>query len=248
MSPWLRAIEALGAGALAMATATASAACAADALGTSRTLTLPRAPAAYGSVQHGPLPLEPDEVVITFDDGPRAGSTPAILRALADQCVRATFFMNGEQMLRTPELARRVRAAGHSLGMHGHRHSHFDELPAPDQLADLAAMEAAWRKVFGADAAPAWRFPYLEETPVLLEALAQRRVTVMSTDTGVDDWLPRQTPAMLAERLLERLRASGGGIVLLHDAQDQTAAALPLLLSSLKTAGYRVVHLEWQAA
>jgi peptidoglycan/xylan/chitin deacetylase (PgdA/CDA1 family) len=33
--------------------------------------------------------------------------------------------------------------------------------------------------------------------------------------------------------------------VLLHDAQDQTAAALPLMLQRLKEQGYRVVHLQW---
>jgi peptidoglycan/xylan/chitin deacetylase (PgdA/CDA1 family) len=69
----------------------------------------------------------------------------------------------------------------------------------------------------------------------------------MSTDVGIEDWLPDQGPQLLADRLVERLAASGGGIVLLHDAQDQTAAALPLLLRTLKTHGYRVVHLEWTA-
>jgi peptidoglycan/xylan/chitin deacetylase (PgdA/CDA1 family) len=241
-----RTIDAFAAGLLALAAASASAACGPDALGTARTLTLARAAAAYGTAQHAPLPLKPHEVVITFDDGPDAESTPRVLRALAEQCVRATFFMNGEQMLREPALVRRVLAEGHSAGMHGHRHPHFAQMPGPEQLADLAAMEAAWQKVLGGVAPAAWRFPFLEETPVLLDALAQRRVTVMSVDAGIDDWLPRQSPALLAGRLLERLERSGGGIVLLHDPQEQTAAALPLLLSALKSAGYRVVHLEWQ--
>jgi peptidoglycan-N-acetylglucosamine deacetylase len=52
---------------------------------------------------------------------------------------------------------------------------------------------------------------------------------------------------MLADRLLQRLRERGSGIVLLHDAQDQTAAALPLLLRRLKEDGWRVVHLQWSA-
>ena len=67
----------------------------------------------------------------------------------------------------------------------------------------------------------------------------------MSIDAGAEDWLPDQTPQMLADKLLDGLSRSGGGIVLLHDAQDQTATALPFLLQALKGKAYRVVHLRW---
>ena len=223
----------------------AAAACNGAALGTARTLTLPRAAAAWGTAQHSALPLAPGEVVITFDDGPRPASTPRVLQALKAHCVRATFFMNGEPLLRDRALAQQVRAEGHSVGMHGFRHLAFGERPAAEQLADLDAMEAAYREVFGVPAA-AYRFPYLAETPVLREALAARRITVMSVDAGIDDWLPGQTPQVLADRMAERLAGTGGGILLLHDAQDQTADALPLLLTTLKARGYRIVHLAWE--
>ncbi len=232
---------------LAGAALGAPAGCGPDALGTARTLTLPRAAAAYGTAQHAPLPLAAGEVVLSFDDGPAPASTPAVLKALQAECVRATFFMNGEPLLREPALARQVRELGHTVGMHGHQHAHFATLPAAEQLADLAAMQAAYRQVFGTEA-PAYRFPFLEETPTLLTALQAQRVTVLSVDAGIDDWLPDQTPQVLADRLVQRLRASGGGILLLHDVQAQTAAALPLLLRALKAEGWRVVHLDWAAA
>jgi len=238
--------------ALLMSTLTSSfaqaGACGPDALGSSRTLTLPRAAAAYGTAQHGALPLGPRELVITFDDGPRPESTPLILKALAEQCVKASFFMNGEPMKQHPALARQVRDAGHSVGMHGYRHDNFAQLAPAAQLADLDAMQAVYREVLGASA-PAYRFPYLSETPTLLDALRERRVTVMSVDAGAEDWLPDQTDQMLADKLLSQLRARGpeaGGIVLLHDAQDQTARALPFLLQTLKAQGYRIVQLRWE--
>jgi len=220
--------------------------CGPDALGTARTLTLPREAAAWGTAQHAALPaLAPREVVLTFDDGPRPESTPLVLKALADQCVQASFFMNGEPMRQHPALARQVRDAGHSVGMHGYRHEHFSQLTAEAQLADLDAMVVAYRAALGAEPA-AWRFPFLEETPPLLAALRERSMTVMSVDAGAEDWLPDQTPQMLADKLLGQLAKSGGGIVLLHDAQDQTARALPFLLQALKAKGYSVVHLRWQ--
>lgn len=233
--------------ALAMTTLTAAAAsCPPDALGTSRTLTLPRAAGAWGTAQHAPLPgLAPKEVVLTFDDGPRPESTPLVLKALADQCVQATFFMNGEPMARDPELARQVRDAGHSVGMHGFRHDNFAQLPAEDQGRDLKAMIATYTDVLG-EAPPAYRFPFLAESPVLMKALDKLGIAVMSVDAGAEDWLPDQTPQMLADKLLSQLAKPGGGLILLHDAQDQTARALPHLLQVLKAGGYRVVHLRWR--
>jgi beta-galactosidase len=67
----------------------------------------------------------------------------------------------------------------------------------------------------------------------------------MSVDLGVEDWEP-QSAQQMADKLAQRLGASGGGIVLLHDAQDRTAAALPLLLRTIKAQGLRVVHLQWR--
>ena len=231
---------------MALATAITQPACGADALGTSRTLTLKREAAAWGTAQHAALPtLAPGEVVLTFDDGPRPESTPVVLKALADQCVKASFFMNGEPLRQHAGLARQVRDAGHTVGMHGYRHEHFSQLLPATQLADLDAMAATYRAALGAEPA-AYRFPFLEETPTLLKALGERGITVMSVDAGAEDWLPDQTPQMLADKLLSQLAKSRGGIVLLHDAQDQTARALPSLLQALKASGYRTVHLRWE--
>lgn len=231
------------AGALA---GTPTAACPPDALGTSRTLVLKREAGAWGTAQHAALPgLAPGEVVLTFDDGPRPESTPQVLKALAEQCVKATFFMNGEPLLQQAALARQVRDAGHTVGMHGFRHDNFAQLPAADQARDLKAMIAAYVDVLG-EPPLAFRFPFLAESPVLMQALRQLGITVMSVDAGAEDWLPDQTPQMLADKLLGQLAKSGGGIILLHDAQDQTARAMPFVLQQLKATGYRVVHLRWQ--
>lgn len=224
----------------------AQAACGPQALGTSRVLTLKREAAAWGAVQHAALPgLAPGEVVLSFDDGPRPESTPQVLKALAEHCVKASFFMNGEPLRQHAALARQVRDAGHTVGMHGFRHDNFTQLPAEDQGRDLKAMMAAYVDVLGEPPA-AFRFPFLAESPVLMKALARLGITVMSIDATAEDWLPGQTPQMLVDKLLGQLGKRGGGIVLLHDAQDQTARALPTLLQALKVGGYRVVHLRWE--
>ena len=219
--------------------------CGTDKLGTARTIKLPRESALYGAQQHSALPLKKGEVVLTFDDGPEPAGTPAVLAALADQCVKATFFMVGNNIAQFPDLARRVKREGHSTGMHSYTHPFLRTLTPTDQLADLKKTQDIYQATFGI-VAPAYRFPFLEETPTMMSALKAEKVAVFSVDIGIGDWEEKVTTGILAARLLENLKASGGGIILLHDAYAPLAKALPILLKLLKQNGYKVVHLEWE--
>src|ERR1700676_3099788 len=115
---------ALGLGLLAgVTTQTASAAdCPGhpDALGTSRTLVVdPREHPRIGTMQYAEtLPLEDHEVVLTFDDGPLPRNSNQVLQILASECVKATFFTIGRMRKVNPEGARKLRAAGHTIGTH----------------------------------------------------------------------------------------------------------------------------------
>lgn len=222
--------------------------CPETALGTARTLTLPKAASGYGTAQYPGLALQKGEVVLTFDDGPRAETTPKVLAALKAECVQATFFMMGEAMLAQPDLTKQIVAEGHTAGIHGFQHPHMGQLTPEDQLKDLNAAMAAATTVLGADAAPTYRFPFLEETDTLKAALKSHAYTVFSIDVAIDDWLTDQTPQMLTDRLMARLAEGGGtgGIILLHDWQPVTAEAMPMILAALKAGGYRVVHVQWE--
>lgn len=224
----------------------ATAACAPDALGTSRTMTLKREYARYGQVQYGALPLQKGEVVLTFDDGPVPETLDRVLQTLASQCARATFFMTGANLAKHPELGRRVAAAGHSTALHSFAHPSLKSMAPAAQLADLEQGLQAYKAVFGT-APAAYRFPFLEETPAILAALEERKITVASIDLGIDDYQPNdQSTGVLVTRLVERLKGTGGGIVLMHDANGPTAEALPALLKAIRANGYKVVHLQWE--
>src|ERR1700709_517485 len=64
------------------------------------------------------ITLADHEVILTFDDGPDAHFTPEVLRALADECVRATFFAIGGKVDALPDLARREVLEGHTVAYH----------------------------------------------------------------------------------------------------------------------------------
>ena len=169
----------------ALAGSAHAAECGPDKLGTERTITLKREGALYGAQQHTALPLKQGEVVLTFDDGPSPENTQLVLKSLSDQCAKATFFMIGEHIAQQPELARRVVAEGHSAGIHSYTHPHMAATGAEAQLADLKKTLDVYRATFGASA-PAYRFPFLEETPTLLAAL--KRTERMFGRRGGQRW------------------------------------------------------------
>jgi len=107
--------------------------CPLDALGTTRTLIInPSEHLRIGTMQYPEtLPLRDREVVLTFDDGPIPPYTERILDTLAAECVKATFFIVGQQAQRFPELVRRAHQEGHTIATHSQHHPRrFDRLSA----------------------------------------------------------------------------------------------------------------------
>src|SRR5665213_4221383 len=80
-----------------------------DALGTERVLAVDAnsTPRVGRKSFSDTLPLQRKELVLTFDDGPWPGTTPKVLDALKNECVRATFFLLGRNVAANPAIARR---------------------------------------------------------------------------------------------------------------------------------------------
>lgn len=230
--------------ALLLAAAPASAACGADALGTHRTLAVPTAGGpAYGTKQYpGTLPLGDGEFVLTFDDGPAAGTTPQVLDALARECVRATFFLIGRNAAGLPALAARTAREGHTIANHTFSHPWtIDRLTAEKGLAEVESGAEAIRKASGGKLAPFLRFPGFVETPALRAEMTKRNIAIFGADLWASDWNDMTPEAQLA-LVLARMAQAKKGIVLFHDTRGQTAAMVPALLRAMKGRGWRVVH------
>jgi peptidoglycan/xylan/chitin deacetylase (PgdA/CDA1 family) len=219
-----------------------------DALSTSRVITVDAASTPRVGRKHFPdtLPLADKEVVLTFDDGPSPGTTSAVLDALKRECVLATFFLIGRNAAAHPELARRELAEGHTIAHHSFSHLLLDRVYPEHAEADINRGFAAVDKALYGDAAdrprtPFFRFPGFASSPQLLNHLAARNIVVFGADLWASDWNP-MSPDQQLSQVLDRLEAAQRGIILFHDTKRQTAAMLPAFLRSLKTQGYKVVH------
>jgi peptidoglycan/xylan/chitin deacetylase (PgdA/CDA1 family) len=225
--------------------------CPPDALGVARTIET----GTQGGLQVGfksypqSLALEDHEIVLTFDDGPSAHTTPRILDGLAAECVKATFFLVGRNAEALPAVVKREVAEGHTVGHHTFSH------PAQTlrQMSQKAAQEeilkgieaddkAAYGTASGAPRVPFFRFPGFADTPELVAWLAGKNIGVFGADFWASDWLT-MTPEKELALILARLDQEKRGILLLHDTRQQTAAMLPALLRELKQRGYKIVTL-----
>lgn len=220
-----------------------------DTLGTERVLEVSAASTPRVGRKQFPvtLPLGPKELVLTFDDGPWAATTPKVLDALAAECVRATFFMLGRHAQASPKLVRRIAAEGHTIAHHTYSHPRLDHMPTDKAEAEIdkgfsAVDVAALGQRRNAPATPFFRFPGFASTPALLERMERRGIVVFGADFWASDWAT-MTPERQFDLILARTEQFGRGIVLFHDPREQTAAMLPRYLRELKRRGYKIVHI-----
>jgi peptidoglycan-N-acetylglucosamine deacetylase len=183
---------------------------------------------------------------ITFDDGPHAQGTPAMLEILAANRTQATFFLVGEQVLRNPSLAREILAAGHRVGLHCHRHRNLLRLSPRQTTQDIRRAKVAIEDATGVSP-EVYRPPYgVLNASALRFAQREGWRTLLWSHWG-RDWEARATAESIARRLTTG--AGDGSVLLLHDADDygapgcwrRTVQALPRVLDAMARGGFAAV-------
>lgn len=181
-------------------------------------------------------------VALTFDDGPHAEGTPAVLEELARQGATATFFLVGEQVVLRPALAREIVAAGHEVAVHGYRHTLLLRRRVSAVADDLDRAVDAIGEATGVRPT-LYRPPYGILSSGALAHVRARGWRPLLWSTWGRDWERRATPQSIARRATRRL--GPGDVVLLHDSDAyssadswrRTAAALPSVLEAVATLG-----------
>ena len=229
-----------------------AAACPPEALGVARTLEVGTSGGLQAGLKTYPrsLALDDREIVLSFDDGPSAQTTPKVLDALAAECVKAIFFLAGRNAEALPALVKREIAEGHTVGHHTFSHPaatlrNLSESAAQEEI--LRGFEADDKAAYGSTASGApkvrfFRFPGFADTPALIAWLSAKNIAVFGADFWASDWVTMTPQAELA-LILSRLDKEKRGILLLHDTKQQTAAMLPDLLHELKKRGYKIVNI-----
>ncbi len=184
---------------------------------------------------------------LTFDDGPSAAYTPAILDILAAKNVKATFFLTGQMAAKHTDIARRVTAEGHEVGNHTYSHVNMIFLKAA-ALAD--EIDRGHQAVLDATGIK----PVLFRPPrglfnnTVRQALLARGYRIVLWSVSAADWSVLSAP-MIAWRVRHFVRP--GAVILFHDGgalvnnaggkRDKTVAVLSGLIDYLHAKGYTLV-------
>ena len=170
-------------------------------------------------------------VALTFDDGPRAGTTDRLLDGLRERGASATFFLIGEQIAGNEDLLRRMRDEGHQVGNHTWDHVMLCGVSAEEVRREIGRTDAAIRSVLG-DGSYWVRPPYglLNE-----DQKSGFPTPLIHWSVDPEDWKLRSAQKVTA---LVLRQTKPGDIILLHDFYDPSVdAALAIAGLSLRHGG-----------
>jgi peptidoglycan-N-acetylglucosamine deacetylase len=188
-------------------------------------------------------------IALTFDDGP-GSFTPQILDLLKAHGIRATFFMEGDQVATHSAAAKQVRDAGHEIGNHTFTHANFNTPKTADRqkfISELDATEAAIEKATGVKTR-IMRMPHgafgKYNRAWLLPTLKEKGYALVHWTFGTD-WFLKKPAQQMAQEYIQN--AHPGAVFLFHDGgrhREKTLEALQVVIPALEAKGYRFVAAE----
>lgn len=185
----------------------------------------------------GPGTEEVGAVALTFDDGPNARYTEALLDGLKEREVRASFFLVGQCIEGNEDTVRRMAEEGHLIGVHCMEHRDLTREPEEEavrQLMDTAAMIGA---VTGR--MPEYiRPPFGKWSSGLQEAVPMETV-LWSVDSL--DWKLQDTDRIVRRVLKD---TEDGDIILMHDEFQTSVEAAMEIIDNLLAKGYTFVTVD----
>ncbi|HEX4155052.1 MAG TPA: polysaccharide deacetylase family protein [Acidobacteriaceae bacterium] len=212
-------------------------------------------PLPYIVSQYG---YHPNEVSITFDDGPDPIWTPKILDILKQYHVVGTFFMIGEEAEDNVGIMERVFREGHEIGNHTFTHPDISEISDRQVDLQLNLTERLFAAKLGVE--PVYfRPPYSidQEPDTNDQAAPAARIEklgyiIIGDKIDTDDWdeHPRKSPQEIISSVFAQIEMAKtkpwmlGSIILMHDGggdRSATVAALPRLIEALRSRGYTIV-------
>lgn len=162
---------------------------------------------------------DPDEIALTFDDGPNVGYTETLLELLSVHQVRATFFLVGDYVRQIPATARAVAEAGHLIGNHTMSHPSLI-WESPERVREqLAGCSATIEDVTG-KAVKFFRPPFGSRRPDVLQIARELGLTPVMWNITAHDWDATRVEPLAAkiQRCIRRNQAlKQGSNLLLHD-------------------------------
>lgn len=179
------------------------------------------------------------DVALTFDNGPDAVFTPAILQLLASEGVAATFLCIGSRVRQHPELLRRIAAHGHAIGSHSLNHPDFCKITGAQAQVELSETAILVEETVGVKPT-LFRPPYGSLNESVIQTVTECNYQILLWDVDSLDWTGLRGYQM-ASNVLAHTRP--GSIIALHAADCGShlvdhLQAIRYIIAMLRFQGY----------
>lgn len=210
------------------------------------------------------LPAPAKTVVLTFDDGPSGYNTPEVLKILNAYKIKATFFMQGNHAINYPDIVKQVAAEGHIVANHSYSHPIFPQLKVDEQEKEIMNADQVLVPIMANMPIKLFRFPYGSSTCHAINFVVNGAKYEGSLGWHVDtcDWAYQATGTVTSEKALknceiksenissyqahvmDQVRKNNGGIILMHETNDNTVSNLEAIIRTLLAEGYRFINMN----
>lgn len=187
---------------------------------------------------------------LTFDDGPSARVTPAILDVLDRYNVKATFFILGQEAAKRPEILKRLVDSGHTVGNHTWSHVAKTLYGSPEGFFEEIEKTGAFLEKFTAAKVRLVRAPYGPWGNFKsghYEGMKKRGLRLVNWNVVCGDGRSSKIPVEdMVEEVGDGAENKNEIVVLMHDSasKEQTARALPRIIEFLRSEGYDLLPLD----
>ena len=180
-------------------------------------------------------------IYLTFDCGYENGNTEPILDALKKHDVKATFFVVGNFLETSPEIAKRMIAEGHMVGNHTYHHLDMSSISSMDAFKkETQDVENLFEQITGTPITKFYRPPQGKYNIENLKMAQELGYHTFFWSLAYVDWYQDKQPTKdeAFGKLLKRIHP--GAIVLLHSTSSTNAQILDELLTKWEEMGYTI--------
>ena len=177
-------------------------------------------------------------VALTFDDGPTIKGTDPVLKVLKDHDIKATFYLNGSSIKKSPKLTRQIIDAGHEIGNHSYSHKRMVFMSYSEVAREIESTTKLIKEL-GYEGEIRFRPPFGKKLFVLPYYLSKNDLTTITWSVETETFNPGEdTPELIIKRAMTSVKP--GAIILLHVMYGDGASlkALPEIITRLKQQGY----------
>lgn len=192
---------------------------------------------ACGYVSASATSVEAPKIALTFDDGPSAAWTPALLDGLKERGVKATFFLIGENADKNPEIVKRMAEEGHLIGNHTYHHVELTKVSEKEARLELADTSAAIVRITGKE--PEYMRPPFGAWQRKLEQEIRMLPVLWTIDPL--DWTTENQDEIVNKVVTE---AEENDIILLHDCYKSSVEAGLRIIDILQEEGFVFVTVD----